>query len=74
MLDKEILKRIIIEIIKIFEAGKSLSNYELLKICKREGIANFTNEQDNHLAHELIEVAVNIHITQIYQMSLLKGN
>lgn len=74
MLDKEMLKRIIIEITKIFDAGKSLSNYELLKICNREGLGNFTNEQDNHLAHELVEAAVNIHITQTYQMNLLKGN
>lgn len=74
MLDKEILKRIIIKITKIFYTGKSLSNFELLKICKREGIENFTNEQDNHLSHELVEVAVNINITKTYKMSLLKGN
>lgn len=74
MMDKEILKRIIIEITKIVETQKSLSNFELLEICKREGIGNFTNEQDNHLSHELVETAVNIHITQTYQMSLLKKN
>jgi hypothetical protein len=51
MLDKKILERIITEITNIFDIDKSLSNFELLKICKREGNESFTNDQDNHLPH-----------------------
>lgn len=74
MLEKEILKKIINEISEIFEAEKMLTNLELLEVCKREGIGNFTNEQDNHFAHELAEVAANIQVSKRYCRSKFKEN
>ena len=43
---------------------KKLSNFDLLDICKENGIGGIAGKNDTHFAHEIMEVAVNIFISQ----------
>lgn len=64
MFDIEKLLSAINQIIEILESKKSLSNLELLRISRNEGIGAISNGIDDHFVHELVEVAVNIKISQ----------
>lgn len=66
MLEKEKLEKAIEEITEIFDRSRKLSNFDLLEICKKEGIESIASENDNHLAHELVEVALNNYISKKY--------
>lgn len=64
MFKKEKFLSTINQIIEILESKKSLLNLELLRISRNEGIGVISNGVDDHFAHELVEVAVNIKISQ----------
>lgn len=66
MLEKEKAERAIKEIAKIIAEKSKFSNNDLLEICKQKGIKVLARENDFHLIHELLEVAVNRYISQKY--------
>ncbi len=64
MLNKDRLQKAIEKVESILKAKKKLTNFLLLEICKKQGIEIFGSENEGHIAHEIMEVAVNNYISK----------
>ncbi len=66
MIEIEKVNRAIKEIEVKLKGKIKLSNFELLEICKQNGVGSLAGETDSHSAHEALEVAVNNFIAKNY--------
>ena len=59
MFEKVNLQKVIEKAENLLNATKKLTNFSLLEICKEQRIEIIGSESEGHLAHEIMEVAVN---------------
>ncbi|MGI8545689.1 MAG: hypothetical protein ACR2MD_19710 [Aridibacter sp.] len=67
MLTKNRLQKAIEKVESILTANKNLTNFRLLEICDRQGIEIFGSENEGHIAHEIMEVAVNNYVSNEFE-------
>ncbi len=66
MFEKNKIEAAILELSARLRAEKKISNLDLLEICQKQGIRLVSEANDTHLAHEILEVAVNHYIAGNY--------
>ncbi len=66
MFEKEQIVNAVGKIVYKLSQKEKISNRELLAICRKQGIESIAGDNDSHLAHEILEVAVNKHISKEY--------
>ena len=74
MLKKEILQKAIEEVEKLLMADTKLSNLILLEICREQGIEIIGSRDAGHIAHEIMEVAVNNYISRRFSKPFEQKN
>lgn len=67
MIEKEILLKAIEEVEKILTKENKLTNFVLLEICREQGIEIIGSKDAGHIAHEILEVAVNNYISKSFE-------
>lgn len=72
MLCEKILIEIIDEFMTALKANRALTNFDLINMCEEKGLGIIDKKTNSHLAHELLEVAINLHIVENYQQTSLK--
>lgn len=64
MLEKEKIVNAALNIVERLNEHEKISNFELLEICRKQGIESIAGGSDYHLTHEILEVAINKHISK----------
>ncbi len=62
------------EIANKLAQNEKVSNLGLLEICRKQGIESVAGDNDFHLAHEILEVAVNKYVSKKYDRNSLTPN
>ncbi len=73
MLEKEKLMNAVKGVENILANGNKLTNFLLLEICNGQGIKIIGNNE-GHLAHEIMEVAINNYISKRYLHGFEENN
>ena len=74
MLEKEKLMNAVKGVENILANGDKLTNFLLLEICNGQGIKIIGNNNEGHLAHEIMEVAINNYISKRYLQGFEENN
>ena len=67
MLERDKIQKAIKAVGEFLTAGKKLTNFSLLEICKKQGLEIIGTDAQAHIAHEIMEVAVNNYILNNFQ-------
>ncbi len=66
MFEKEQVEKAVEKIVSKLAQDEKISNLGLLEICRKQGIESVAGDNDVHLAHEILEVAVNKYVSTEY--------